>query len=255
MATIWLQSIISVVAVSAVSLIGVVTLSLQMDRLKKIVFVLVALATGALFGDVVIHILPELFESKIAPQIIGLFLLAGILLFFILEKFLHWSHQHNLEECAEPNHHHPPIALGHLNLASDGLHYFIDGLIIGASYLVSPAVGFATTLAVIIHEIPQEIGDFGVLIHAGFTVKKALVYNLLSASLAIIGTIIALVLGSQVIMFSTYLLAIAGGGFLYIAGADLMPELHKTTDPKKSLLQFGAIILGIGLMLALLALE
>ncbi len=255
MLTIWFQAILSVVVVSLVSLIGAVTLSLRLDRLKKIVFVLVALAAGALFGDVIMHILPELFASQVSPKISGLILLAGILLFFILEKFLHWTHQHGLEDCAEPNHHHSPKTLGHLNLIADGLHNFIDGLIIGASYLVSPAVGFATTLAVILHEIPQEIGDFGVLIHAGFTVKKALLLNLLSASLAIIGTIIALALGAQVETLGTYFLALAGGGFLYIAGSDLLPELHKTTEPKKSLIQFIAMLVGIGLMFTLLSLE
>ncbi|MEK7587032.1 MAG: ZIP family metal transporter [Patescibacteria group bacterium] len=255
MATIWFQAIMSVVAVSVVSLIGAITLSLQIARLKKIVFALVALAAGALFGDVIIHIIPKLFESGVAPKISGLFLLIGILTFFILEKFLHWSHQHEMNECVEPGHNHPPMSLGKLNLTADGLHNFIDGLIIGASYLVSPGVGLATTFAVILHEIPQEIGDFGILIHAGFTVKKALLFNLLSASLAIFGTIIALMLGSQVTVFGTYLLAVAGGGFLYIAGSDLLPELQKTTEVKKSLIQFLAMLVGIGLMFALLLFE
>lgn len=255
MAKIWFQAIASVVAVSVVSLIGAVALSLQVERLKKIVFALVALAAGALFGDVIIHIIPELFESQIPSHIIGIFILAGILIFFVLEKFLHWSHQHEMSDCVEPGHSHPPMALGQLNLAADGLHNFIDGLTIGASFLVSPEVGAATTIAVILHEIPQEIGDFGILIHAGYSVKKALLFNLFSASLAIIGTIIALALGSQIEAMGNYLLALAAGGFLYTAGSDLLPELHKTTNLKKSLVQFIAMLIGIGLMFVLLLLE
>ncbi len=254
MLTIWLYTLGSVTAVSLVSLIGVATLALNEKRLRKILFLLVALAAGALFGDVIFHILPELFSENKSPLTAGLGIISGLLVFFMLEKFLHWRHHHQVDTCDEPGHH--AIApVGHLNLIADGLHNLLDGAIIGASFLVSPALGFATTIAVILHEIPQEIGDFAVLIHAGFSKARAIWLNLLSALLAILGAIISLVIGSDIQAFTPIILALAAGGFLYIAGSDLVPELHKITDPKKSLAQLGAIILGLALMLLLTFLE
>ncbi len=256
MITIYLYAIASVVAVSLASLVGAFTLAINAERLKKAVFLLVALAAGALFGDVALHLLPEIFEEAMNPTTLSVAILAGILVFFILEKFLHWHHHHAIDVSVEESDHHAQVhPVGHLNLISDGLHNFIDGVIIGISFLASPALGFATTLAVILHEIPQEIGDFGILLHAGFTKKKALLFNLLSAALAIIGTILALLLSSKIEGLIPVLLAFTAGGFLYIAGSDLVPELHKTTDPRRSLAQFLALVLGILLMFGLLWLE
>ena len=242
--------------VSLISLIGVLVLAVNTNRLKRAIFFLVALATGALFGDVALHLLPEIFESSVDPAKLSLAILAGILLFFALEKFLHWTHSHELDECLEADHHHPTIKpLGYLNLVSDGLHNLIDGLIIGVSFLAGIEVGLATTLAVILHEIPQEIGDFGILLHAGFSKGQALFFNFLSAVLAILGTVIALFFASRVESLTPLLLAFTAGGFLYLAGSDLVPELHKTTEPRRSLIQFLALLLGIFVMLALLWLE
>lgn len=250
----WIYALASVIAVSSISLIGVAALSTNQERLRRILFLLVALATGALFGDVTIHLLPEIFRSGASETAATGAILGGILLFFSLEKFLHWRHTHEVDNCNDPNHHtiHP---VGHLNLVADGLHNLIDGIIIGVSFLASPAIGFATTVAVILHEIPQEIGDFGILIHAGFSRGRAIFFNVLSASFAIVGVVIALIFGAATAQFTTWFLALAAGGFLYIAGSDLVPELHKTTDPRKSAMQFGAMILGIALMFALTFLE
>jgi zinc and cadmium transporter len=240
-----LYAIASVILVSLISLIGIVTISISEERLRSVLFVLVSLAAGAMFGDTFIHLLPESFQKGAETFVPSMSVLCGILAFFILEKFLLWRHQHTLESS---NRIQP---LGYLNLIADGVHNLIDGMMIGASYLVSLPIGIATTLAVVFHEIPQEIGDFGILLNAGFTKRRALFFNFLSATLALLGTALALVIGSTLESFSAVMLPFTAGGFIYIAGSDLLPELQKELAPTKSLLQFVAIAAGIGLMLIL----
>ena len=142
-----------------------------------------------------------------------------------------------------------------MNLVGDGVHNFIDGLIIAGSYLVSIPLGLTTTLAVILHEIPQEIGDFGVLIHGGFKMRKALFMNFLTALTAVVGTVVALSLSIFVENLTLFLLPFAAGGFIYVASTDLIPELHKGSyETKKSLLQLITFVLGILIMLSLVLL-
>ncbi len=248
---VWLYTLLSVLVVSIVSFVGVVTLSLNARKLKTILIYLISFSAGALLGDAFIHLLPEVVETSGFSVQISLLILAGILVFFILEKVIHWQHCHMPID--EGEHVHP---FAYTNLIGDGMHNFIDGLIIGASYLVSIPTGLATTLAVVLHEIPQEIGDFGVLIHGGFSKGKALFLNFLSGVTAIFGAIIALVLANSVEGITSILVPLAAGGFIYIASADLIPELHKHSDKfGRSFLQLLAFILGIGVMLALLLLE
>jgi len=249
LSTAWSYSISSVVLVSLVSLIGIVTIPVSERRLKNTVFLMVGLATGALFGDAIIHLLPEAFEKSSNKIGTSLYALAGIFVFFILEKFLGWRHEHVMEHGSSQH------LVGQMNLVADGLHNLIDGMLIGASYLVSVRVGLATTIAVVLHEIPHEIGNFGVLLHAGYTRKRALLFNFLSASLAVVGTIFALVIGGDLGGFSLFMLPLTAGGFIYIAGSDLVPELHKDHDPFKSFLQLITMSMGVGLMLLLLLLE
>ncbi len=244
---IYLYSLASVIVVSLISLIGLFTLSLNEKLLKKYVFILVSLAVGALLGDAFIHLIPEAFEQIGNPTNLALAIVGGIFIFFVLEKFLHWHH-HGIED-------HAPHPIGNLILVSDGIHNLIDGIIIGASYLISIEVGIATTIAVILHEIPQEIGDFGVLLHAGYTKSKALWLNFLSALFAIVGVIIALILGTMTESLILWLIPVAAGGFIYIAMSDLIPELHKTKKFTYSVIQLIAISIGIGSMLLLLAIE
>ena len=142
--------------------------------------------------------------------------------------------------------------MGYLVLYADAVHNFTDGIIIAASYLISIPVGIATTIAVILHEIPQEIGDFGLLIHSGFSKWHALGVNFISALAAVVGTLLGLFLGSSFSFLTPFIIAFAAGGFLYIAGTDLLPEIHKTADPRRSAIQFLAIIGGIGIMFLLL---
>lgn len=249
MPTSYIYAFASVTIVSLISLIGVFSLSFKEEIFKKYITLFISLAVGALLGDAFIHLIPEALESSTNPLVTSLLIITGILFFFILEKFFHWHHH---GEDKEENHIHP---VGKLILFSDGVHNFIDGIIIGASFLISIPVGIATTVAVILHEIPQEIGDFAVLLHAGYTKTRALWLNFLSALLSVAGLILVFILGGIAENFIIYFIPIAGGGFIYIAVADLIPELHKTKEVRYSLLQFISLIIGILLMVALVALE
>lgn len=245
----YIYAFASVLVVSLVSLVGVFTLSLKEEVLKKYIFIFISLAVGALLGDSLIHLIPEAFENSPNVNLTSILIISGVLIFFILEKFLHWHHH---GEDAGEEHIHP---VGKLILFSDGVHNFIDGIIIGASFLISIPVGVATTIAVILHEIPQEIGDFAVLLHAGYTKTRALWLNFLSAVLSIFGLIIILILNQTEDATALYLLPIAAGGFIYVAVADLIPELQKTKKAGHSLMQIIAVIVGVGAMLALTLLE
>lgn len=250
----WIYTIGSVFLVSLISLVGVFTLSLRADRLKKILVFLVSFAAGALFGDALIHLIPESFERIGTNLNASVSIAAGIMLFFALEKFLRWQHCHIPASSEHSHHAHPVVAL---NLVGDAVHNLVDGMIIAASFLVSVPIGITTTLAVLLHEIPQEIGDFAILIHGGLSVQKALFFNFLSALAAFVGAIIFLVIGPYIQAYVNYLLPVTAGGFLYIAGSDLIPELHHGSDVKlsTSLGQFLMIILGIAVMAALVLIE
>ena len=244
-----IYSLLSVIIVSLISFIGVLTLSLNIKRLRKILLFLVSFAAGALLGDAFIHLLPEVVEEFGFRIEISLYIILGMLIFFVIEKFIHWNHCH---VPASKNHTH---SFGVMNLIGDGLHNFIDGLVIGASYLVSLPIGIATTIAVILHEIPQEIGDFGVLIHSGFKVPKALLYNFLTAITAILGALISLYFGNLVENYNLFLIPFTVGGFVYIASSDLIPELHKEVEIHKSIMQLFGLIFGMLIMLSLIFFE
>jgi zinc and cadmium transporter len=244
-----LYTLVSVLGISLISFVGAVAIVLKKDLLSKSVFVLVSLAVGALLGDVFVHIIPEAYEKFNDPTLVSLLLIGGILLFFVLEKVLHWHH-HTSEHAEEHPH-----AVGSIVLVGDGVHNFIDGLIIAASYMVSTEVGVATTIAVVLHEIPQEMGNLGVLVHAGYSTSKALWYNFLSALTSVAGAVVALVLGNVAEQFALWLLPITAGGFIYIALSDLIPELRKDMRLSQGMIQVATIALGVFSMIALLALE
>ena len=246
----WLLSIASVLVVSIISIIGIATLWLKEQQLKKILLYMVSFSAGALFGDAFIHLIPEAIEETGFGLPISMLILFGILFSFIVEKFLRWRH------CHIPISSEHPHSFAYMNLFGDAIHNLIDGLIIGGSFVFSTSLGIATTLAVIFHEIPQELGDFGVLVHGGFSKKKALCLNLLTAFTAIIGTIIALMFGSNLEEFTPLLLSFAAGNFIYIAGSDLIPEIRKDeANLKKSTIQTIFIILGVCMMLILVLAE
>jgi len=236
---------LSVLIVSLISLIGIITLSFSNKLLKKSLLFLVSFAAGALLGDVFIHLLPEIVEELGFNLSITFGILIGILLFFILEKVLHWHHCHD-QDCLV---HNKPLAA--INLIGDAFHNFLDGILIAGSYLVSIPLGIATTIAVLFHEIPQEIGDFGILLHTGFSKAKALFYNFLISLTALAGAVLTFFIGPLIENFTHYIIPITAGGFIYIAASDLIPELHKETTLSKSILSIVGIILGIFVMFLL----
>src|SRR3989338_741392 len=186
---IWFYSLISVLIVSLISVVGVLTLAVKQQYLKSFLLFMVSFAAGALLGDVFIHLLPELIEGGHFNLTTSFYMLLGIVIFFVLEKVVHWRHCH----MAATRQHTHPVAF--MNLVGDAIHNLIDGALIAGSYLLSIPVGIATTVAVVLHEIPQEMGDFGVLLHAGMKAKRALVLNFATELIAFLGVILVLGFG------------------------------------------------------------
>lgn len=246
---VWIYSLLSVLAVSLISLIGIFTLSMKYEKMKKRLIYLVSFAAGALLAGAFLHLLPELVEEYGFSLSVSGMILGGIVLFFALEKVIHWHHHH----MAVGEEHVEPFSI--MILIGDGLHNFIDGMIIAASYLINIPVGIATTIAVVLHEIPQEIGDFATLLHGGFSRAKALTFNFLSALTAFLGLVFALIMQSYVENIEFFIVPVAIGGFIYIAGSDLIPELNKHPKLKSSLLQLLFFVIGIAIMAALLLFE
>lgn len=240
---------VSVIAVSAVSLAGLLTLSMSEARVRRLATFFVSFAVGALLGDTFIHLMPEVFAEARGGDALraSLLILGGILLFFIVEKLL--RHQHGL---LHRHHHHEAIErpeLAGVNVLGDAIHNYIDGLLIGASWLVSPALGISTTIAVLLHEIPQELGDFGILIHSGLTIRQATLLNVASAAVAILGTATAVIAGAVAHDRVTALLVpVTAGGFVYIAAANLIPELQHDRSLRALVVQTALIALGIAVM-------
>lgn len=241
---IWLYTIFSVVIVSLLSLLGLIAFPFGEKRIQKFLIWAVAFAAGTLLGDAFLHLIPESFEIKEVGTSFAL--MAGILTFFVLEKFIHWHHCHDIE-CEE---HNPTFS--YVIMIGDAAHNFIDGMIIAASFLASIPIGMATTLAVIFHEIPHEIGDFASMLYGGFSKWKALWYNFLAGMVAVVGAILVLLLGQNFAQFTHYLIPFAAGGFIYVASADIIPELHKSTKISHSFWQLVCIMGGITVMYLLL---
>ena len=236
--------LISVTIVSLISLIGILFIGLRETLLRRIITVLVGFSCGALIGGAFIHMLPEALENMgQACESIFYYVITGIVVFFVMEKFLYWRHCHE-REC-------PIHAFVYLNLVGDGVHNFIDGMVIAGSFLASYSLGMATTLGVVFHEIPQEIGDFGVLVYGGLTKRKALAYNFASALTAVAGALTVYFSAPLIQGIDTFMAPFAAGGFIYIATTDLMPELHKRNGARESLTQLIALLTGISLMSAL----
>lgn len=246
-------SLLSVTTISLTSFAGVLVFMLFERPMRRLLLLLVGFSAGALLGDVFIHMFPEMLSST--WQIVAapfLLVLVGMLLSFVIEKIIHWRHCHCSALPRESMHVHP---VGIMNLIGDGLHNFIDGAIIAGSFLISPVIGFTTTLAVILHEIPQEIGDFAVLLYSGFPPRKAVLFNVLSACTAFLGVAAVFLSYSAVPALTAVLLPLAAGNFLYIAGADLIPELHKESRLPHAVLQFTVILLGAGTMMLLTVID
>lgn len=243
----WIYTLSSVCIVSLISLISVFTLGIKQERLQKILLYLVSFSAGALLGDVFIHILPEIMGGESALQN-GVYVLAGIMLFFVLERVLMWHHSHS-------SHDEKIHSVAYLTIIGDALHNFLDGVAIAAAFLVSIPVGIATATAVIFHEIPQEIGQFAILVHGGWSRTKALLYNFFSALTAILGALLVLVFAQSFEESPAILLGLSAASFIYIAMSDLIPELQKEPHIGRFALQLVWMTAGIGIMAALLLLE
>ena len=231
--------LVSTFLVSLISLVGVFTLSMDEEKLKRITIHLVSLSAGGLLGAVFIHLLPEAVEQYSSSPIF-FYVLVGFVLFFVMEKFLHWHH------CRE--NRCKVHSFAYMNLIGDAIHNFTDGLIMAAGFLTSPALGVITVVAIALHEIPQEIGDFGVLIYAGLTRKKALFYNFVVALTAMLGGLVGYFLSSAFSFIVPFLVPFAAGGFLYISASDLVPEIREEHSVKKTALNFVFFFVGILVM-------
>jgi zinc and cadmium transporter len=244
----WTLTLVALLIVSSLSLLGSVTLTVRFEKVRAGLVLIVPFAAGALLGDAWLHIIPEIAESSAGFDFAAsVMVVGGIVMFFVLEKVLHWHHSHFPHE--ETLH---PLAVS--NLVGDGLHNFVDGAIVAGAFAVSTPLGIATTVAVALHEIPQELGDFGILILAGLRPRRALMMNFLSGLAAVLGGVLTLLWLSPDSV-ERVLLPLSAGAFIYIASTDLIPELHKEPEPLKSLVQVGALVLGLLVMAALLLVE
>jgi zinc and cadmium transporter len=229
----------AVLVVSGVSLVGVVTLAINKKLLDKLLILFVGFAAGALIGGAFLHLLPEALETSESNEVF-IYTLIGFSFFFLMERYFFWRHCHK----GICDIH----TFTYLNLLGDGVHNFIDGLIIAASFLTDIKLGIITTIAIIFHEIPQEIGDFGVLVYGGFGRKKALLCNLLCALTAVLGAVGGYFLAEAVETVSVFLIPFTAGGFIYIASSDLIPELHRQKETRRANLSFGMFVVGLILM-------
>ncbi len=244
-----LYAFLSVAFISVISLVGVFAISLKKRTLDRILFILLSFSSGSILGTAYFDLLPEsihfLGEEQIS--IIVLYVTFGFVVFFFIERFIYWfhGHLHGHEQMSEVDERLNVKKFVYLNLIGDGIHNLIDGMIIGASFLINTQTGVAATIAVFFHELPQEIGDFGVLVYGGFARNKALFFNFLSALTAIIGVFLSNYFAMNIVNFFGYLLAFAAGGFIYISASELIPEMQKEEDFWRSLIQFILFILGI----------
>ena len=233
--------IITTFVIALIAFIGIFTLSLKDKVLNKILLFLVSLSAGALMGGALLHLLPEAIENTETVDFdVFLVILVGFVLFFLIEKVLHWRHCHK-GKCDVHTFHY-------MNLIGDSVHNFIDGLIMAASFSISTTLGFTTSLAIAAHEIPQEIGDFGVLIYGGFEKKKAILLNFCVALTIVFGGIVGYFISRNIEQATIFLLPFAAGGFLYIAATDLVPEIRKEENIKKSMATIVVFICGILIM-------
>ena len=236
-----LQILIATFLITICVWVAVLLLFFKKEILSKIIIFLVSLSAGTLIGGAFLHLLPEAAE-KVDGESLFLISLSAFVIFFLIEKVLHWRHCHK-ENCQIHT-------FGYMNLIGDFIHNFIDGLIIASSFLIDFKLGFITTLAIALHEIPQEVGDFGVLLHAGFNKAKAIIFNYGVALSVVLGGIVGYFISFYSEDILKYLIPFAAGGFIYIASSDLIPEIRKEPSLKKSATSFVIFLLGIGIMFA-----
>jgi zinc and cadmium transporter len=227
-------------AMSGIALVGSITLLFREETLQRLLLPLVAFAAGTLLGGALLHMIPGALEQTESVLPVFLWVLAGFATFFALEQFLHWHHCHRGIAACERR------PLTYLVLIGDGIHNLLGGLAVGGAFVADPRLGITTWLAAAAHEVPQELGDFGVLIHGGWDRTRALLYNLASALTFLVGGILAWVASFRIDV--DFLLPFAAGNFIYIAASDLVPEVNKEHNLRDNLVHLCALITGIGLL-------
>ena len=232
-------TLVATLAISFLSFTGALTLIISKQKLQTILIYFVSLSAGTLMGGAFLHLIPEALNELPYSRVSSLVIVAFILFFFI-EKVLRWHHHH---EFVDEKH-----TLGHMNLIGDSVHNFLDGLIIAASFAADIRLGFITSAAVVLHEVPQEIGDFGVLLHSGYSIKKALVANLFVALISVIGALVGFLLIGASAEITPVVMALAAGGFIYISTSDLLPEIRSEMNNVKSWVSFIVFVVGIVFM-------
>lgn len=238
---VFLWILASGILMSAIALVGTVTLVLREATLQRILLPLVALSAGSLIGGAFFHMLPTAYTTIGDPIRVGLLVVAGFAAFLVLEQALHWHHCHRARaDCRKP--------LSYLILIGDGLHNFLGGLAVAGTFLIDIRLGIVTWLAAAAHEIPQELGDFGVLVHSGWSKPRALLFNVLSALAFLVGSLVAYAASFTIDV--VWLVPFAAGNFLYIGASDLVPEIRGHPSAAENLLHFAAFAAGLALLYA-----
>ncbi len=232
----------SSILMSVLALVGATTLSLSEKALQRLLLPLVALSAGSLLGGAFFHMIPESIEKFGTDLSVYIYVVAGFTFFLLLEQLLHWHHCHRDEtECKKSQ--------THLILIGDGIHNFIGGIAVAGTFLIDIRLGISTWLAAAAHEVPQEIGDFGILLHGGWSRKKALLFNLLSSSTFLLGGLLTYLLSFNDWIY--YLIPFAAGNFIYIGASDLIPEVNKHRNFSNSILHFICFCSGVSILLGL----
>lgn len=253
----WVPTMLAVLAVGSTSLVGAVFLGRRQERLDTILMYLVSLSAGVLVGSAVLHLLPRAFAEMGPGLEAPLYFLVGFVGFFFLERYLwrvHHDHSHFPHAGGDP-HRHMAEPVAAMTVVGGGFHNFIDGAMIAAAFMLDPSLGWITTAAVLLHEIPREFGDFGILVHAGMTPRRALWFNALSGLGAVVGAVLVLTLGTRIEGVATALVAITAGNFVYIAAANLIPEIHHHHPRSESIGHALVLLAGVAVTFALALVE
>ena len=248
-----INAIVAATIISLASLIGIFVISLREAILDRMLFILISLSAGSILGTALLDLLPEAVEfiGQEACSIVPVYSTIGFISFFFLERFIYWYHGHVHGYDAKVDEKMTVKKYAILNLVGDGIHNLIDGMIIAASFLINAKLGYATTIAVALHELPQEMGDFGVLVYGGFTRYKALLFNFLSALTAVLGVFLTHYFTMNITDFVGFLISFASGAFIYLSGSELIPEMQKEENVKRSAIQFAFFVIGIILIWSL----
>ncbi|MEA3430821.1 MAG: ZIP family metal transporter [Nanoarchaeota archaeon] len=241
----FIYPIISVIIVSLISIVVAIPLLIKKKLSTRLLLFLLSISVGVLLSTVFLNFLPEMIEHGYTLMT-GIYILLGFVVMFILEKFIHFHH-HKKCETGDCGHGHA-YNVAPVNLIGDGIHNFIDGLVIAGAYAVNITLGIAATVSIIFHEVPQEIADFGVLLYSGLSKKKALVFNFVSAATAIVGTVLGFFLIEKIHGFTHFIIPFAAGNFIYIAASNLLPQLHRHCKLKDTILHLAAIFIGIAII-------